>query len=172
MHRERMQHRARPWDLRNNFFFFSTERTIPITARSQGHHRFSILGAIQNKVVHYTEQFDLAGLVLRKGKPQQLPEVLPTCIILWFVTQVFSNPKFQYLHPTFERIFTDRCCGAFETDTSLPPKKKKKTPKTLKIAIHYIICLVSHQVHCVIQPEIAGVNSMHKRQNRVIGESK
>lgn len=45
---------------------------------SQGHHGFSILGAIENIAGHSVEQSDLAGLVLRRGKQKQPPEFLPT----------------------------------------------------------------------------------------------
>lgn len=132
MHRERvrgsrhkMRHWALPWDLRNNFF--SPKGKVPITGRSQG-HKFCILGAVQNIAGQIAEQSDLAGLVLRRGKQKQHPGVLPTCNILWFVTQAFSNPKFQYLQPTHlnESLLTGAVVPSREV---FPPTWKIKRKK-------------------------------------------
>lgn len=68
--------------MRSQEQFSSPAIKVPITVRSQGHHGFSILGAIQNIADHDVEQSGIAGLVWRRGKKNQPPAVLPTCITL------------------------------------------------------------------------------------------
>lgn len=95
----------------------------------------------------------LAGLVLRRGRQIQPLQVLPAYIVLWVVTRylailnvsiylphISENNHWQVLWCLQQRYF--------------PPVKRKAN-----LVIYYILCLVSHEVLCIIQPEIARVNS-------------